>query len=441
MPRNGNFESWGRYPRVEHRGVIVPEDITEVGTSLQSRDSSILPRGMGRSYGDSCLNEGGYLLLTKYLNKFHSFDHNTGILRCEAGVTLDEILRVFVPRGWFLPVTPGTKFVTIGGAIANDVHGKNHHKSGSFGNNVIQFELQRSDGTRLICDRSNNSDWFHATVGGIGLTGVILWAELKLKRVSGPYVDVETIKVESLNELLEISHEFDENYEYTVSWLDCLDRRDIRGIFIRGNHGDRAEKDTLKTIHKNAVWKTFPFDAPSFLLSNPTMKAYNFLHYHKQRKKIHRTLLHYDPFFYPLDSIHKWNRMYGKRGYLQYQCVLPIGNGNQATRSIFKKVLRCNIGPYLVIFKEFGKIQSEGFLSFPMHGLTLAMEFPNVGGRLYDLFKLLDAIVVDAGGRIYPAKDARMSRETFVSSYQRLDDFTRYIDPKLSSSFYRRVGG
>lgn len=440
MPDNLNFESWGRFPKISHLGEIAPPCINKVNTTIESVDSLILPRGQGRSYGDSCLNEGGYLLSTKLLNRFCDFNQDTGILRCESGVTLDEILRVFVHRGWFLLVTPGTKFVTVGGAIANDIHGKNHHKVGSFGNHIICFELQRSDGTRILCSRDANADWFKATIGGLGLTGVILWAEFALKPISGPYIEMESIKFKSLDDFFQISKESEQDYEYTISWLDCLSNHDgIRGIFIRGNHSDREEGDASKILHKNSTWKTFPFDAPMFLLSTPTIKLFNFLYYNKQFKRHQKSRVHYDPFFYPLDNIRNWNRMYGKRGFLQWQCVVPSTDKNEAIRTILENIAKSKLGSFLVVLKEFGSFPRQGMLSFPMHGITLALDFPNVGEQLFSILDKLDEIVIDFGGRIYPAKDARMAVKTFHASFPEVENFTKYIDTKFSSSFYRRV--
>ncbi len=437
-----NYESWGRFPKVSHLGGIAPVNANKVYTAIKSADSLILPRGEGRSYGDSCLNDGGYLLFTKHLNKFYAFDSDRGLLKCESGVTLDEILRVFVPKGWFLPVTPGTKFVTVGGAIANDVHGKNHHKAGSFGNHVTKFELQRSDGTRITCSRDNNSDWFRATIGGLGLTGVILWAEFSLKPIQGPYIQMESVKFCGIDEFLQISKEAEKSFEYTVSWLDCAGSHSgIRGIFMKGNHAETIEADVSKVIHKNAAWKTFPVDAPSFLLSTETIKAFNFLFYHKQIKKHQRTLVHYDPFFYPLDGINHWNRMYGKRGFLQWQCVVPSDGKNEVIGKILQEIIESKLAAFLTVLKEFGNLPAEGLLSFPMPGITLALDFPNAGERLFSLLDRLDEIVAGANGRIYPAKDARMSNKTFHAAFPEFDNFTKYIDPKFSSSFLRRVRG
>jgi len=441
-PDRINFESWGRFPKVSHLGGITPYSINEVHTALNSVSSNVLPRGMGRSYGDSCLNENGYLLFTKLLNKFINFSPVSGILQCESGVTIDEILQVFVPHGWFLPVTPGTKFVSVGGAIANDIHGKNHHQNASFGNHLIRFELARSDGTKIICSKEENVDWFKATIGGLGLTGIILWAEFSLKPIHGPYIDMESIKFNDLDEFFQISKESEPNYEYTVSWLDCMSSSyRIRGIFMRGNHSPSREDNPTKVLHKNPCWKFFPFDAPSFFLSASTIKMFNFLYYHKQLKKSLKSRAHYEPFFYPLDNIRHWNRMYGKRGFLQWQCVLPRADQKESIRKILEEITKSKLGSFLAVLKEFGNLSSQGMLSFPMPGVTLALDFPIGGKQVFSLLDALDTMVIDFGGRLYPAKDARMASQTFHASFPELENFAKYIDPKLSSSFYRRVGG
>jgi FAD/FMN-containing dehydrogenase len=442
MSNDISYECWGRFPKVIHLGEIVPPSVDKVHSSINSVNSSILPRGLGRSYGDCCLNENGYLLSTRWLNKFYTFDSNTGYLRCESGVTLDDILQLFVPRGWFLPVTPGTKFVTIGGAIANDVHGKSHHRTGTFGNLVTRFELQRSDGTRILCSRDTNADWFKATIGGLGLTGVILWAEFALKPISSSFIKMESIKFNDLNEFFQVSKESEQNYEYFVSWLDCLGSRDgVRGILMRGNHSGSHDEHESKRIHNHSKWKIFPFDAPSFLLCTSTIKLFNFIYYYKQRKKYQKSNVRYDPFFYPLDSIQNWNKMYGKNGFLQWQCVIPCKDKKEVLKIIVGEIAKSKLGSFLTTLKEFGNIPTEGLLSFPMPGVTLALDFPNNGARLFSLLDTLDSIIMDCGGRIYPAKDARMSRKTFQASYPEIQNFSNYIDTKFSSSFYRRLDG
>ncbi len=431
--------SWGQYPRQKHAKIYRPAQPADFDEIFQSCASSVLPRGLGRSYGDVCLNEDGALLLTSAFEKSVSFDQETGVLSCGAGLSFDEVLKIIIPAGWFLPVTPGTRFVTLGGAIANDVHGKNHHQAGSFGNHVKRLELLRSDGTRLTCSRDQNGDWFQATVGGLGLTGVILRAEIQLKKIESSFLSVETEKFENPEEFFELSSQAGQKFEYTVAWLDCnnIQKNGGRGVFLRGNHCRQQEpKETLtQTSGKLRV----PFNAPSFLLSRPTLKLFNFLYYHRQREKIVRKNQHYAPFFYPLDQIGDWNRLYGRRGFLQWQCVAPPAKKQDVLRAVLKKISQSGLGSFLAVLKEFGEKPSEGLLSFPTPGVTLALDFPNVGKPLFKLLDDLDAIICDASGRIYPAKDARMSPETFRASFPNIDAFEKFIDPKFSSSFYRRV--
>ncbi|NMC63870.1 MAG: FAD-binding oxidoreductase [SAR324 cluster bacterium] len=430
------FESWGRYPKERHT-VIPVSSRTELPV-LQS-GQTMLPFGLGRSYGDSCLNHQNVLLDTGPLSYLLDFDQQTGLLRCEAGISLDEILRVFVPRGWFLPVTPGTRFVTVGGAIANDVHGKNHHCAGAFGQHVLRFGLLRSDNKHLECSPNQNSDLFNATIGGMGLTGLITWAEIKLKAIKNPLIDSETVKFTNLKEFFELSEESEKKYEFSVSWVDCLAKGDSlgRGLFMRGNTNNEIDPLLLKPHRSLSL--TFPFEAPSALLNNFTIRAFNCAYYGKQRKREIKKTVHYEPFFYPLDAMLEWNRMYGKRGFFQWQCVVPYGQGSGAIEEIFKLIADSGKGSFLAVLKTFGDIPSPGLMSFPRKGVTLALDFPNDGPPTLELMDRLDQVVCSVKGAIYAAKDARMSPKTFRVSYPRAEEFSKFIDPKFSSSFWRRV--
>lgn len=431
-------QSWGRYPKVTHAQVLPVYWRSDMPDLAQS-DRPMLPHAYGRSYGDSCLNENGVSLDVSHLNRFISFDEGTGLLCCEAGVSLAEILKVMVPRGWFLPVTPGTKFVSVGGAIANDIHGKNHHAGGTFGCHVVRFKLLRSDGQRLVCSSEENPELFHATIGGLGLTGLILWAEFKLKRIANPYIDSDHIRFSSLEEFFELSAESDKDFEYTVSWVDLLVGGEAlcRGIFTRGNHNQAPElaQKPLKKPLPLAV----PFDLPQIALSKLTVKGFNELYYHKQLPKRVHKIESYDPFFYPLDGIHEWYRMYGKRGFLQYQFVVPFEGGRESMREIIGRIRQSGAGSFLTVLKEFGEVKSPGMLSFPRPGLTLALDFAYAGEKTLRLLDELDAIVRHYDGAIYPAKDARMAAESFQQFYPRWQEFSQYIDPQFSSSFWRRV--
>lgn len=436
--KNNVPQSWGRYPKIQPRQVIPLYWRADL-PDLTMYDTSVLPYGYGRSYGDSCLNEDGITLDVSHLNRFISFDTTAGVIRCEAGVSLADVLALIVPAGWFLPVSPGTKFVSVGGAIANDVHGKNHHRAGTFGCHVTRFELLRSNGEQLLCSPDEHSQLFRATIGGLGLTGVILWAEFRLKPITTPYIAMERIRYDSLDEFMQLSAESDQHFEYTVAWVDCLARGQQlgRGLFIRGNHEQSSRYAKKALPKKRAV--TIPFDAPSFVLNIVTMKALNEVYYYAHISKPLRKVVPYEPFFYPLDGLYQWNRLYGRRGFLQYQCVVPSEHGDEVMRELLRRISHSGEGSFITVLKKFGDGTSPGMLSFPRAGLTLALDFPYNGQKTMRLFDTLDKIVRESGGAVYPAKDAHMSAENFHAYYPQWEAFAQYIDPKFSSSFWRRV--
>jgi FAD/FMN-containing dehydrogenase len=431
------LESWGRYPKSKPRKV---HNFWWLTDNLPQNGAPFLAHGQGRSYGDACLNNEGTLISTRLLNRFINFNHETGILRCEAGTTLADILKFSVPLGWFVPVTPGTKFVSVGGAIANDVHGKNHHVAGTFGRHVLQFEILRSNGERLICSPTTNVELFKATIGGLGLTGLITWADISLKPIRGPYIEEESIKFYSLREFFEISRSTKEQHEYTVAWLDCVaSGPDLgRGIFMRGRHADSPSKgnDTYKESKLS-----IPINLPHWALNNYSVKAFNFLYFNKQQSKSLNHIKHYEPFFYPLDAVLGWNKIYGKFGFLQFQCVVPFGNGSgeKAIEAILKEIVQDGSASFLAVLKEFGDISSPGIISFPRPGITLCLDFAFRGDRTIKLFKRLHNIVFENGGAIYPAKDACMTPEEFKLSFPNLDEFLKYTDPAFASDFWRRI--
>jgi len=396
---------------------------------------SMLPFGNGRSYGDCCLNDQGTLVATRGLDRFMTFDAGTGILRCEAGVLLSEVLELVVPRGWFPPVTPGTQFVTIGGAVANDVHGKNHHRAGTFGRHVNRFELLRSDGTRLQCSSTENSDWFCATVGGLGLTGLITWVELQLKAISGPLIDQESIRYGRLEEFFQLSLESDATYEYTVAWIDCAASGDSfgRGLFFRANHAPVTAATRTPRQRRLAV----PFTPPFSLINGLSLRAFNELYFRRAREG--NAIVHYEPYFYPLDAVGEWNRIYGPRGFLQYQCVVPPAAAEAAVTELLKRIAASGTGSFLAVLKVFADRAPAGILSFPRAGTTLALDFPNRGAATFSLLDRLDDIVAAAGGAVYPAKDARMSGVRFRQYFPHWQSMLPRIDPKFSSGFWRRV--
>ena len=429
-------ESWGRTFRASHK--LEPRNWMHSPLPSNPEGQSILAYGMGKSYGDSCLNDGGILMPTQRMNRVIKFDRETGVLRCEAGATLESILQLCVPDGWFLPVVPGTKFITLGGAIANDIHGKNHHASGTFGCHVRALELMRSEDSPKLCSPDENTDLYKATIGGLGLTGLITWAEIQLKKIKSSFINMESIKVRDLNEFLDLSASSDNDFEYTVSWLDSLarGRNSGKGVFLRGNHSSEGHKGL--TIHRppKLPW---PIDAPNFLLNKLSIKAFNFAYYNKQFSRKKQSTVHYDPFFFPLDALHDWNRVYGKRGFFQYQFVLPFAEGHGPVRNILRIISESGQGSFLAVIKTFGNIESPGLLSFPRPGVTVALDFPNNGQQTRLLFKELDKVVLDNGGRLYPAKDACMNIEAFERCYPEIKNFLPHIDPAFSSSFWRRV--
>jgi len=423
--------------------------------------ATVLPFGNGRSYGDSCLNVGGALLQTRSLDRFIAFDHDTGVLACESGVLLADILRLVVPQGWFLAAVPGTCYVTVGGAIANDVHGKNHHRAGTFGNHVRRLELLRSNNERLTCSRAENPQWFAATVGGLGLTGVITWAELQLRRIPGPQMGVETIRFANVDEFFALVTKAESRSEYTVAWIDCLGRGKHlgRGLLQLADHVSWGPVGPGGTAHSGgpvapggaahardvagpvaALGKmSIPLPLPISLVNTLSLRIFNTLYYRRQLAARKRITQSFQPFFFPLDGIGHWNRLYGPRGFYQYQCVVPTPAAPDATAKLLETIARSGLGSFLAVLKRFGSVSSPGMLSFPREGVTLALDFPNQGARVERLFNSLDEIVGEAGGTLYPAKDGRMPGALFRSGYPRWQEFSQYIDPACSSSFWRRV--
>ena len=438
MKAISKFESWGRYPKAKQE-VIQLLWRSEL-PSLPANGGLVLAYGLGRSYGDVCLNDGGTVWVTQRLNRFIAFDTTTGVLRCEAGVTLDDILQLTVPQGWFLPVTPGTKFVTVGGAVANDVHGKNHHLMGTFGEHVRAFEIWQSSGNQTICTPVQNSQLFRATIGGLGLTGLILWVEFQLKKIPSPYIAVEYIRYRNLDEFFHLIADSENQFEYTVAWVDCLatGAKMGRGIFMRGNDATAAQAASMKPAQPKPP-VTFPCDAPNFLLNRFTVNAFNSIYYHKQFSDRATKLTYFDPFFYPLDSVMKWNRLYGKRGFFQYQFVVPTENSAATAAEIIGKISKSGAASFLSVMKTFGDRPAAGMMSFPRKGVTLALDLPNLGDRLLHLLDKLDTVIQKNGGAIYPAKDARMTSSHFKEFYPQWQTFSQFVDPCFSSSFWRRV--
>ena len=427
--------SWGRYPASRPAAVI---RATDRHRAVPEAATPVLAYGNGRSYGDSCLNNGGTLVETRGLDRFIAFDPATGVLDCEAGVLLAEILALVVPQGWFLPVTPGTQYVTVGGAIANDVHGKNHHVAGTFGRHVHELELRRTDGDCLHCSRQLNADWFAATVGGLGLTGLVTRARIGLRRIEGPYMDVDTRRFDDLDTFLKLSAAADDDHEYTVAWTDCTARGSAvgRGWFMQANHKPALGQ---KPDPRRRGAPAFPFTTPVSMINRATLRPLNTLYFHRRWRSAWRDTQHYQPYFYPLDGIRHWNRAYGPTGFLQYQCVVPHADARASITELLERIAAAGAGSFLSVLKVFGDVPSPGLMSFPRPGVTLALDFPNRGRPTFELLDALDGVVMAAGGGVYPAKDARMSGAAFRQYFPEWRHFSSYVDPGVSSSFWRRV--
>ena len=349
---------------------------------------------------------------------------------------LRDIQRCFVSQGWLLPVTPGTQMATVGGAIANDVHGKNHHVLGTFGEHVLQFKLLRTDGQLLVCSPNENPEYFAATVGGIGLTGVIVEATLQLRKVPGPWLETQTVPYGSVRDFFALAHESEANWEYTVSWIDCLAGSSGRGLFMRGNHAHHVARAAPVGRERN-----LPLVPPVSLVNKLSLSLFNHAYFYKNSRMYGTQVTHYQPFFYPLDNLQNWNRMYGPKGFYQYQSVVPTADAAQVTNAMLGEIARSGQGSFLAVLKTFAERPSVGMLSFPQAGATLALDFPNKGVATEALFRRLDAIVLEAGGRIYLGKDARMPRAMFEVGYPRLAEFLQYRDPGISSEMSRRLMG
>jgi len=445
--RHALLSGWGRYPLFES-DVYRPDKIAELQAVVTANTSSLIARGAGRAYGDAALNDQNRVVELTRLNRMLSFDAATGLLRCEAGVTIAELIDVFLPRGFFPPVTPGTRFVTLGGSIAADVHGKNHHRDSSLASHVTSFELMIASGEVLRCSREENSELFWATVGGMGLTGVILELELRMRRVESAYLDGELIRAGNIDAAIEAFERTDAQYGYSVAWIDCNSGKSAlgRSVLNVGNFATLDQlphnlaQDPLSTMPK--LSPIVPFDFPGFALNSLSVRMFNAVIYATHRERAAHTVFDWESFFYPLDSIRNWNRIYGKRGFVQYQCVWPPAESRAGLVEVLETIAHSRRGSFLAVLKKFGG--QDGLLSFPMPGYTLALDFPVTDGLL-EFLDSLDAMVLKRGGRVYLAKDARMAPETFRAMYPNLAKWQAakaVADPnnRFSSSLSRRLG-
>ncbi|WP_434766598.1 FAD-binding oxidoreductase [Pseudomonas triticicola] len=433
-----SLTSWGNYPCFPQRGHPCHwrADLGLQWQRLIEVHGSTLPFGNGRSYGDSCLAGSDHVLQLRPLNRFIEADWENGEICAEAGVTLGEILQLAIPRGWFLHVTPGTRHVTLGGAVANDVHGKNHHRRGTFAHSLVCFGLLRSVQPPMVCSLQENPQWFAATIGGLGLTGVISWVRIRLRKIKSSLIDSTRVRFNSLDDFFALSAEMDTRHEYSVAWIDCLARNSARG---RGCYtaGDHCETGPLEAAAPHALH--LPIRPPVSLINPFTLKLFNH-HYWKRQPPDRRYLkVAYSPFFYPLDSIENWNHIYGRKGFQQFQCVLPASVAATALAELLKSIARNGSGSCLAVLKRCGDISSPGWLSFPMPGTSLALDFPQNHELTKKLLPRLDAIVREAGGRLYPAKDAHMSGPDFRQAYPAWEQLEAMRDPALMSRFWQRV--
>ena len=423
--------SWGRV--VETRSPVADPAFIDDVLKLQS-PSSRLAYGLGRSYGDVCLNDGGALVRMPMLDRIASADWQTGIVRVEAGISIGALLAVSVPHGWFVPVTPGTKFVTLGGAVANDVHGKNHAEAGTIGCHVRALGLLRQ-GRVMDIGLDNHPDLFAATIGGLGLTGIILWVELQLQRIASSDFEVETQRLGGLDDFFGVATS-SRSWPYTVAWVDCLATGAAlgRGLFSRGRH---AQSGPLR-VHAAGPQVGVPTDAPAGLLGPTAVRLFNALYARQPRSQAVRRMP-YDAFLYPLDRIGHWNRLYGRRGFYQHQSVIPMATAHRTLERLLQATAAAGQGSFLVVLKLFGSRRSPGLLSFPREGATFALDLPNRGAETLGLLRRMGEIVLTEGGRLYPAKDASMTGEQFRAGYPAWRQLEAVRDPAIGSDFWRRV--
>lgn len=427
------LNSWGLYPKIQNK-IFSFKDEEKLKKTLSSQQTYI-PYSNGRSYGDSALSEN--ILYCKPHDYFLDFDEKNGLMHCQSGVLLSEIIEVGVPKGWFLKVTPGTKLITVGGAIASDVHGKNHHVEGCFSECVEEMRVMLPSGEVRRCKKGD--ELFKATCAGMGLTGVILDAKISLKKINSKHINQTTIKTKNLKETFDAFEKY-AYMSYSVAWIDCLAKGDELGkcLLMVGDFADDGRLDFKEKKKKN-----IPFTFPSFVLNSLSVRAFNWLYYKKAPEGESKQKVDIDTFFYPLDAMKNWNRIYGKGGFTQYQFILPKEKSYEGLEKILATIAKSGKGSFLAVLKLYGKA-NENYLSFPMEGYSLALDFKIEPG-LFELLDGLDEIVLEYGGRIYLTKDVRVKKETFEKGYPMIGKFREFrkqhgMDEKFSSLQSRRVG-
>ncbi len=437
MPNNLTkkiISGWGGYPR-KKVNITYPYGTNEIFDEIKNK--SLIARGNGRAYGDSAIGEKNTLNM-KYFNHIISFNDKDGCLVVEAGVLLEDIIKTFLPKGWFPYVTPGSKYVTVGGMIAADVHGKNHHKDGSFKNYIEWIDVMDNEGKINRCSKDKNYELFEWTVGGMGLTGVIIRTSIKLKSIETCWIKQKILTSKNLDQTLEI-FEKTMNSTYSVAWLDCSvkDKHIGRSLIMIGEHAlindlDSAKKiQPLKLKRKNKI--NIPFYLPSWFLNKWFIKIFNSIYYSLGNMVKKQKLVYWDNYFYPLDNLLGWNKIYGRKGFVQYQCVFPLNKSKDGLLKLIKEISDSKINPFLSVLKRFGK--EDGKFSFPMEGLTIALDFP-VNDKTFKLLDKLDKITLDNDGRIYLAKDSRIKKDIFQQTDSRIKDYVNFREKKNYRSFF-----
>jgi decaprenylphospho-beta-D-ribofuranose 2-oxidase len=436
------ISGWAKYPIIDAQ-IVSPNSIEELIKVLSKK--SCIARGNGRSYGDSSISRTNTICMKKF-NRIINFDEQTGLITAESGVLLVEIINNYLPKGWFPKVSPGSKFVTIGGMVACDVHGKNHHKDGSFGNYIEWIDLVTSNGEIKRCSKKENTELFNWSIGGMGLTGIIIQVAFYLRPVKTSWIKQKTISAKNIDDTIKI---FEKTLDsrYSVAWIDCLSsgKNLGRSIIMLGEHAEISDlKPYMKKnplVLKNKFKIRIPFNFPSFILNFTTIKIFNLFYYLLGKKNKGYKLVDYDTFFYPLDYLLDWNRIYGKKGFAQFQCVIPLENSLAGIRELLEVISRSKSNSFLTVLKRFGK--QDNFLSFPVEGYTLSLDFPLTKNNL-EFMKQLDEITIKHRGQFYLAKDSRLDKKNFKRSDTKFENYSKFrgseIKKTFSSSQSERLG-